>query len=176
MIKKTFNITDAGVIINEKEQKFEIFGDKGYLFKARSHFRKSYSDIKLSDMVTDINDFAKVHLLAEHIYKDTNTIMKQVSVRKIRVADIDDISLIIGVNVRRTKEFLNRMQRLHVIAERNDVVGNIISTKYVINPLFFNSNKHITADLYFLFQESLDKHLPQWVISKFHEISNIKKV
>jgi hypothetical protein len=65
------------------------------------------------------------------------------------------------------------MKKLHIIAERIDRVGDLTQIKYVINPLFFNSKKYINSDLYFLFQESLDMYLPNWVIRKFHEIGNI---
>jgi hypothetical protein len=121
-----------------------------------------------------MDDFAKVHLLAEHIYKDTNTIFLRINSKKVRVADVDDIADILGICVRRTKDFITRMKKLHIIAERVDTVGDMISTKFVFNPLYFNSKKYISPELYFLFQESLNKYLPSWVIRKFHEVGNLK--
>ena len=67
------------------------------------------------------------------------------------------------------------MNELHVIAKRIDKTGNLIQVKYVLNPLFFNSKKYISADLYFLFQETLDCYLPQWAIERYHEIGNLRK-
>ena len=90
------------------------------------------------------------------------------------MADIEDISNILKVSIRRAKDFITRMKKLHIIAERVDTVGDMISTKFVFNPLIFNSNKYLSADLYFLFQESLDCYLPGWVTKRFHEYGNIK--
>lgn len=176
MLRKTFDIDDDGVILKEKQYKYSIYdNEKGYLFRAKNYFRKSYADVKLSNIIKDRFDYMRVHLLAENIYKDTNTIMVRENSRTIRVADIDDVSKIIGLSVKKTKEFVSRVKKLHILAERVDEVGEMISTKFVFNPLYFSSKKYISAELYFLFQESLDKHLPHWVIQKFHEVGNIKK-
>jgi hypothetical protein len=175
MIRKTYDIDEDGVVLTEKEFKYSVFDSaKGYLFRAKNHFRKSYTDFKLSSVVKDRYDFLRVHLLAENIYKDTNTIMVRVNSRNVRTADIDDIADIIELSVKKTKEFISRMKKLHILAERIDTVGDTTSVKFVFNPLFFSSKKYISAELYFLFQESLDKHLPWWVIRKFHEVGNIK--
>jgi hypothetical protein len=177
MIQRTTSIDeDTGEILRETSKRFNVFdADKGYLFWANAHQRRSYNKVKLSDAISDTLDFARVHLLAENIYKDTNTIMVRVSSTVVRVADIEDISAMIRLSPKRTKECLYRMLKLHVLAERTDRIGDIVQTKYVLNPIFFNSKKYISSDLYFLFQETLDCYLPTWVIVKFHEIGNIKK-
>lgn len=175
MIKQINTIDDDGVIINAKNYEYIIFDSKkGYLFRSKNYFRKSYPDIKLSDIILNESDYAKVHKLAECIYKDTNTVMIRTSQRKVRIASTEDIEDIIGFCPRRTKAFLYRMKKLHVIAERIDKLGNTTITKYVLNPLFFNSNKYLSSDLYFLFKESLNCYLPGWVISKFYEMGNLE--
>ena len=61
-----------------------------------------------------------------------------------------------------------------IIEIRNDPsVGDLKTGE--LNPLFFNSKKYISADLYFLFQQSLDCYLPKWAIDKYHEIGNLRK-
>lgn len=176
MIKKVEWINDDGEVSNPKYQEFVIFDNtKGYLFRGKNHSRKMYADIRLSEIITDRFDFMRVHLLAENIYKNTNCLSYRISARKIRMADMEDIANIVDLSPKKAREFVNRMKKLHIIAERVDTVGAMTSTKFVVNPLFFNSNKYIQPDLYFLFQESLDRFLPAWVISKFHEVGNIKK-
>jgi soluble P-type ATPase len=177
MIRKMTDINeDTGEIVKVTDFKYTIFDDtKGYLFRAKNNYRKSYNDIKLSSIVTNMDDFAKVHKLAEYIYKDTNTIFIRINSRRVRVADIEDIANILNICVRRAKEFISRIKKLHVIAERVDTVGDMVSTKFVFNPLYFSSKKYISSELYFLFQESLNKHLPTWVIRKFHEVGNLSK-
>ena len=176
MISRTTKINEeTGEIFSQKDTKFTIFdADKGYLFRAKNFSVKSYLDIKLSDVVTDDMDYMRCHKLAEHIYKDTNTIAIRYG-KKNRMADLDDICNIINMSPRRTKDFVTRMQKLHVLAVRTDCIGDVVQIKYVFNPLFFSSNKFLHSDLYFLFQSSLDKYLPAWVTQSFHDASNIKK-
>ena len=175
MIRKITDTGDTGEIFNIRKIQYNIFDEeKGYLFRAKNFNIKQYQDFKLSNVVKDDSDFCKIHKLAEHIYKDTNTICIRISNRRVRVADIEDISKIINLSHKRTRDFITRMKKLHIIAERVDNVGDMISTKFVFNPLIFSSNKYLSADLYFLFQESLDCYLPGWVTKRFHEYGNIK--
>ena len=177
MLKITKNIDDlTGEILSEKKQVFTIFDeDKGYLFKSNAYQKRMYNDIRLSDFVRNRMDFARVHLLAENIYKDTNTIMTRINSKTIRVSDIEDIAIMIELSPKKTKEFLSRMKKAHIIAERVDRIGELVQAKYILNPIFFNSKKYISADLYFLFQSTLDAYLPFWAVARFHEIGNIKK-
>lgn len=156
----------------EFKKKVENFNEKGYLFKVKDKQRRSFTNIRLSDHIGKNDDFRKVHVLAEHILNDTNAIMVRVDLKTIRIADIEDISSILEVNIKKTKEFLSRMKKVHVIAERIDLIGDVSMTRYVFNPLFFFPTKYLSTDLYFLFQETLNKHLKPWVIKKFHEIGN----
>lgn len=169
---RSYTDDQTGEYFPAKPRLIDPFPEKGYLFKAKSHGRKTFEDIKLSDIVGTGEDFRRVHLLAEYLYKDTNMLMIRESKRKVRIADEEDISSIISLNVRRTKEFIKRMTDKHVMAKRVDTVGDTVMVKYLYNPLFFNTSKYLPVDIYFTFQESLDKYLPQWAIRKFHEIGN----
>lgn len=176
MLKVIRNVDEhTGEVLSEKQKKYHIFDeDKGYLFKANAYQKRMYSDIKLSDYIKDRMDLLRTYILSENIYKDTNTLMVRVNTRLVRIATIEDIAKMITLSPKKTKEFLNRMKKLHIIAERIDKIGELIQVKYLLNPLFFNSKKYISADLYFLFQSSLDCYLPDWVIKRFHEVGNMK--
>lgn len=174
MIKDTRYINeDTGQVFESRYRKFQIFNNDGYLLWAKKAGRKQFNDIKLTDILGKGEDFRRVHILAELIYKETNTIMLRENTRKVRIADLEDISKIIGLNIRRTREFLNRMIAKHVLAKRIDRVGDLLSEKYLFNPLFFMCAKRLSADLYFLFKESLDCYLPSYVVNEFHRIGNI---
>lgn len=175
MIEKniTFTDTNTGERLSENKKRFEVFNEDGFLFWANKYFRKQFADVNLSDYVGTGEDFRRVHILAEKIYKNTNTISIRVSTRKVRPADIEDISKLINLNIRGTREFLMRMVRYHIIALRVDRVGDTVSEKYVINPIFFFSAKRLSPDLYFLFQESLDSYLHPNTIREFHSRGNI---
>lgn len=167
--------TDTGQVYKDKTIRFTNFSsDRGYLFRSKNQGIKTFADLKLSDQVKDRQDFTRCHLLAEYIYKDTNMIAVRYK-KDIRAADVEDISCIINLSVKKAKEFLSRMRKVHIIAEREDKVGDMISIKYYFNPLFFCSSKYLSPDLYFLFQESLDCYIPGWAKQKFHELGNIKK-
>lgn len=177
MLRQTHDIdTETGEIIKSKQVQFNIFDEKkGYLFKARNYKKIILADIKLSQIVNNQSDFMRVHLLSEWIYKDTNMVYARIDSRKIKAADISDIAEIIKLSDRRTKEFLKCIIQKDIIAKRNDKIGCESSEKYYFNPLFFSSNKYLNADLYFLFQRSLDEHLPSWVIRKFNDIKDVYK-
>jgi hypothetical protein len=175
LIKETKYIDEnTGETSLTYKQQFDIFNESGYLLWAKKYSRKQFHDIKLSDIIGNGEDFRRIYILAEELYKDTNTIMIRVNNRYVRVADIEDISKMIGLNIRRTKEFVARMVAKQVMARRIDNVGGIVSERFLLNPLFFFCGKRLSADLYFLFQQSLDAYLPKWVIRKFHEMGNIK--
>ncbi|MFA5153982.1 MAG: hypothetical protein WC554_15630 [Clostridia bacterium] len=175
MIEKQVTLTDtnSGKELSNKRKRIDVFNEEGYLFWANKYFRKQFADVNLSDYIGTGEDFRRVHILAEKIYKNTNTISIRESVRKVRPADIEDISMLIGLNIRRSKEFIARMVKAHVIALRIDRVGDTISEKYVVNPIFFFSAKRLSPDLYFLFQESLDTYLHPNTIQEFHVRGNI---
>lgn len=166
---------ETGQVFNAKKYKYNNFdNDKGYLFRAKNQATRTFNDIRLSDYVKDRYDFMRCHLLAEYIYKDTNMISYRTSARNIRPADIEDISKITGLSYKKTREFLSKMRKLHIIAEREDKVGDLISIKYYFNPLFFSSKKYLQPDLYFLFHESIDCYIPGWAKARYSEIGNIK--
>jgi len=175
MIEKQVTLTDteSGKELSNKRKRIDVFNEEGFLFWANKYFRKQFADVNLSDYIGTGEDFRRVHILAEKIYKNTNTISIRESARKVRPADIDDVSMLIGLNIRRSKEFIARMVKAHVIALRTDRVGDTISEKYVINPIFFFSAKRLSPDLYFLFQESLDTYLHPNTIQEFHTRGNI---
>lgn len=175
MIRSVVNMNDHGEIINKKVTKIKIWDEsKGLLWRAKNNSTKMFEDIKLSEIITNKNEYANIHLLAEKIYKQTNAIMVRVSKTKVQFATIDDISDIIGVGIQNTRRFINKMIRLKIIAKRVDKIGKRIEEKYLINPLFFSSSKYLSADLYFSFRSSLDSYLTDWQKQLFHEYGNIK--
>ena len=167
--KKSTYLNENGEVINEKLEKVRVWRDNKYLFRAKNYQSRMYQDVKLKDVVKNNSDRLRIYDLATEIYKDTNIIAYQYKSRQKRIADIDDISNMIGLSIKKTREFLNRMKKLHIIAERIDNVGDTTTIKYIINPLFFSSNKWLSADLYLLFEESLQFHVPEWTRLKFNE-------
>jgi predicted transcriptional regulator len=109
-----------------------------------------------------------MHLLAESLYKDTNMIYYKRN-KKYYPADIDDIATIIGLNQRNAKDFISRMMQLGIIAKVIVNSQESIQIQYYVNPLYFNTAKYLSPSLYMLFYKQLNKHLPDWVIAKYHD-------
>jgi len=176
MIRKTLNINEnTGELINETIKQFKIWDEeKGLLWRSKNYSTKMFQDIHLSDFVDNKQDFANVHLLAEHIYKQTNVIMVRVNKNKVRFATLDDISNILNLHIKNVRKFINNMIGLKIIAKRIDKVGDRKEEKYLLNPLFFFSGKYLSADLYFTFKDMLSEFLTPWQCKLFEEFGNIK--
>lgn len=175
MYKKTTNINDNGEIINEQLIQVKLWDeDKGLLWQSKNISTKMFDDVKLSEFITNKQEFANIHLLAEKIYKQTNAIMVRVSKTKVRFATIEDMCNIIDLCERNTRIFINKMIKLKILAKRIDKIGERREEKYLMNPLLFFSSKWLSADLYFAFKDSLDNYLTNWQKQMFYEYGTMK--
>lgn len=176
MYKRVITIDEDGVILNTKDFKYTIFDyEKGYLFKNRSYYFKSFKvDNRLSDKVSDFADIGRLHVLAENTYADTNMIAYYKN-KKYYPAEIKEISEMIRLCERNTKDFVKRMINLGIMAKAIVNSNEQIDVQYYLNPLYFLSSKYLSPGLYMLFKKQLDEHLPQWVINKFNEYINTIK-
>ena len=176
MYKRVTTIDEDGVIINTKYFKYTIFdNEKGYLFKNRSYYFKGFKvDNRLSDKVSDFSDIGRLHVLAENTYADTNMIAYYKN-KKYYPAGIKEISEMIRLCERNTKDFVKRMIDLGIMAKAIVNSNEQIDVQYYLNPLYFLSSKYLSPGLYMLFKKQLDEHLPQWVINKFNECINTIK-
>lgn len=176
MYKRITTIDEDGVILNTKDFKYTIFDDeKGYLFKNRSYYFKGFKvDNRLSDKVSDFADIGRLHVLAENTYADTNMIAYYKN-KKYYPAGIKEISEMIRLCERNTKDFVKRMIDLGIMAKAIVNSNEQIDVQYYLNPLYFLSSKYLSPGLYMLFRKQLDEHLPQWVINKFNEYINTIK-
>ena len=176
MYKRITTIDEDGVILNIKDFKYTIFdNEKGYLFKNRSYYFKGFKvDNRLSDKVSDFADIGRLHVLAENTYADTNMIAYYKN-KKYYPAGIKEISEMIRLCERNTKDFVKRMIDLGIMAKAIVNSNEQIDVQYYLNPLYFLSSKYLSPGLYMLFKKQLDEHLPQWVINKFNEYINTIK-
>ena len=176
MYKRVTTIDEDGVILNIKDFKYTIFdNEKGYLFKNRSYYFKGFKvDNRLSDKVSDFADIGRLHVLAENTYADTNMIAYYKN-KKYYPAGIKEMSEMIRLCERNTKDFVKRMIDLGIMAKAIVNSNEQIDIQYYLNPLYFLSSKYLNPGLYMLFRKQLDEHLPQWVINKFNECINTIK-
>ena len=105
------------------------------------------------------------------MYQNTNLICYRKN-KKYFAADVKDISRILNMSHRRVREFVERMMSKSLIAKAIINTEERIEVQYYVNPLYFHSSKYISPFLYMLFRKQLDKHLPAWVVKKFHDYTN----
>ena len=125
----------------------------------------------ISDKVSDFADIGRLHVLAENTYADTNMIAYYKN-KKYYPAGIKEISEMIRLCERNTKDFLKKMIDLGIMAKAIVNSNEQIDIQYYLNPLYFLSSKYLSPGLYMLFRKQLDEYLPQWVIKKFNECIN----
>jgi hypothetical protein len=168
---KTERIIDdsTGLVIRQSNYHYNIFdNEKGYLFKNRTSYIKGYQGIKLSRVISNKTDYANMHILAENLYKDTNMICYKRN-KKYYPADIEQIAIILNMTERYTREFIQRIIRLGILAKVTVNTNKTKQIQYHVNPLYFNTSKYLSHMLYMLFRKQLDNHLPIWVIERFNE-------
>jgi hypothetical protein len=167
-IKKS-EVVDAvtGEIYSEKVEYFtnKLWKDgKGGMLMPRNGHKKIYGIVKLTDVVKDKGDRANILVLLDNIYKDTNKICAG---RKI--AGIPDIAGMLNLREDRAKRFLGRMMKIGIIAKMTVEVAGTTSVSWVFNPVFVNSCRYVSPDLYLTFQKYIDEVLPDWMRRKYAE-------
>ena len=178
MIKETSVIKyneDTGEVYYSKleNSQSKLWADgKGAILKPRNYHCKIYQDVKLYDIINDKQDLLRTYILMEHIYKNTNIIYIQKSKTIFRPATIEDISTILDIRIRSTKEYINRMKEKGIIAEITTKIQNEEYTAYIFNPVYINTCKYISNQTYLLFKPYLDKYFPQWIIDKYSELKS----
>jgi hypothetical protein len=159
--------TETGEVYSDKSEYFKnkLWADgKGGMILPRNAHKKVYGLFKLTDVVKNDGDRAKVLVLLDHIYGDTN----KICVGK-RLAGVADIGEMLGLGEERARKFLRKMNNLGVIAKMTVEVAGTVSVSYVFNPVFVNSCRYVSPDLYLTFQKYIDEVLPEWMRRKYAE-------
>ena len=178
MIKKTIEVRlddSTGAVVGEAEKEYKIKSwkdNKGAMVNYNKYHIKMYKNDRLVDEINNRNDLLKTYILTEKIYKDTNIIYYKKDGVLVRPATIEDISEMIDVNTRGTKEYLKRMMDKGIIAELTIETKNTKSSSYVFNPVYVNSMRYINTFVYSLFKPDIDNYLPQEFIEKYALLEN----
>jgi hypothetical protein len=167
--KKRTIITDpsTGEVYSDKSEYAtnKLWKDgKGGMIMPRNGHKKIYGVVKLTDVVKDKGDRANILVLLDNIYKDTNKICAG---RKI--AGIPDIAAMLNLREERAKRFLWRMMKIGIIAKMTVEVAGTTSVSWVFNPVFVNSCRYVSPELYLTFQKYIDEVLPEWMRRKYAE-------
>lgn len=144
--------------------------EKGYLFWTRKAFAKSFLDKPFPKEMTKL-DIAHITMLSKHLWSNTNMLGYR-GHGGVKPYDIDDISKAIDLKPRQTYNFIKKMIAIGMIAKVDVTIEQTKETHYYINPLYYFSNNRLSLNLYLIFRNQLDPHLPEWVKNKF-AVSNV---
>ena len=148
---------------------FSIFNEeKGYMLFLNKRNVRIFPDIDFPESF-GMSDIARLFLLSRHIVGTTNMIGKRVR-NGIRPMSVEDMSKIADMPYRRFVTWLNRMIRAGMIARVKVKTEETEVTQYYMNPLYFFSSRYLPLNLYLLFQEQIDRYLPEWVKRKYGEM------
>lgn len=168
-IKKII-VDEDGEIVDEKVLSFynPFKEGRGYNFKYKSIYIKSYLDIPLPKEFTD-TEVGKIYRLSRYIYSDSNLLAKR-SNSNIKPLTKEEIQEIIGLHRTKFNPFMKKLFRHKVIK----IISLNNEDYYCFNPLYFNSTTYLPIYLYIAFQEELKDHLPQWVINKYLDMQEVQ--
>lgn len=141
--------------------------EKGYLFWNRRSFAKTYQDIEFPKQMTDL-EIGRMTRLAKKIWSNTNMLGYRGN-GGIRPYDVQMIAEFLGIKLRRAQQFLKKMITIGIIAKVDIEVADRQETHFYVNPIYFFSSNRMPLNLYLLFRDELNEHLPKWVISRFNE-------
>jgi len=147
---------------------------RGYLWWNQKGGVKSFFNIPYPKDMSMI-DRGRLATLSKYIWGDTNCLGYR-GHGGFKPYDVEQIGELIELNMAQTERFLARMKKMGIIKPVYVAFGDKYETQYYINPLYYFSNRYLSANLYTLFHEELEDHLPEWVKQEFAGVSASKKV
>jgi hypothetical protein len=139
--------------------------ERGYLFWNRKTFAKQFSDVDFPKDMTML-DRGRLATLAKRIWGNSNVLVSKKNGQKQPI-DVAEIADTIGLSMRYTEEWLQRMNMMDVIVF-NDVIRRGNKERfYYVNPLYFFSSNRMPLALYLMFRDVIDAQLPYEVKTKF---------
>jgi len=142
---------------------------KGYNFKYKSRSIKNYLDIDLPKEFSD-SELGKILRLSRLIYGNSNMLGRRVG-NYIKEYTQSDIIKVFGLKDRQGRSLLKKMLDNKIIKPQVDPTEqNKKHVLYFFNPIYFFSGTYLNLNLFLLFQDELNAHLPPAIIEKFLDL------
>jgi hypothetical protein len=155
-----------------KERKVLLYSPfqegKGYNFKYKSNKIESYFDIALPDDF-NFSEMGRLMELSKYLHSGSNLIGKKTGAR-IRPYSYEEIKGIVKLKDRQCRSFLKKAEKWFIIQRVE--IDSSREIHYYMNPIYFNSCKYINFNLFLIFQKSITKYLPDWVVRRFLDETN----
>ena len=165
MYQKNVRITNEyGEDISEKTftYKGRFDNTEGYAFWSGKNFVKCFSDVEYPKELTD-SEIGKLARLSKKIYGKTNMLGYRGNNNKSKPYTDENISVILGLQLRQGRKFLNKMIKLGIMTK----FISKESIEYYFSPVYFFSANRIDMDMYSKCKETLDDVLLDWVKERY---------
>jgi len=146
---------------------------KGYLWWNQKGGAKCFFNIPYPKEMSMI-DRGRLATLSKCIWGDTNCLGYR-GHGGFRPYDIEQIGELIQLGKEQAERFLSRMKKMGVIKPIFVAFGESYETQYYINPLYYFSSRYLSGNLYALFHEELEDHLPDWVKAEFAKADSTRR-
>lgn len=167
--KKTMYINPDGEYTEKKEEVVAAYNDKGYLYRNRSEFYKTFLDNPYPEELSWA-DKGRLGRLEHELC--TDQILAYKSGNEVKPHTATTISELLGYDIKLTRAFLKKCKSLGVIRE-----AKINKTKYyLLNPKYKLRGNRISLTTFIVFKELLKKDLPQWAYDKFIEDCGVNNI
>lgn len=137
---------------------------RGYNFKYKSAYTKTYTEIELPKEFTD-SECGKLYRLSKKIYSNSNLLARR-SNSEIVPLSMQDIIEQVGVHRSNFYPFWGKVEKYRII-KLIDIGGMKF---YCFNPLFFNATQYMPLYVYEAFKEELKDEMPEWVHERYAEL------
>lgn len=164
--KKEQIITGDGELVDSKVTSFysPFKEGRGYNFKYKSTYSKSYTEIELPKEFTD-SECGKLYRLSKKIYSYSNLLARR-SHSIITPLTLEEIREIVGVHRTNFTPFWDKVIK-HRIIELIDIGED---KYYCFNPMYFNTTQYMPPYVYKAFKKELKDEMPEWVHGKYAEM------
>lgn len=139
--------------------------NRGYLWWNQKGGSKSFFNVPYPQDMSMI-DRGRLATLSKCIWGDTNCLGYR-GHGGFRPYDVEQIGKLINLSAEQAERFLARMKKMGVIKPIFVTFEKRDEIQYYINPLYYFSSKYLSSNLYALFHEELEEHIPDWVKEEF---------
>jgi hypothetical protein len=135
---------------------------EGYRFPANIKGAKVFANMSFPEGMT-FAEIGRMTVLSKFMISRTNMLGYRER-DEIKAYTEDELAIFTALSVRRSKQFIKKMVRLHVLQKVRTTAGE----SYYVNPAYYmSSGQRLTLDLYLLFRLELKDIVPQWVKGEF---------
>lgn len=152
---------DSGEIIfrSDKDMEFYLFTGGGFLLHNKKAAVKIFRSFWIVAALITRDERSKLYDLLPNL-DDKNCLTRKDRPGKPMTAQ--HIADYLGSSISRCYRFLKRMEELGIIRKREKM--------YYVNPLYIMADNRLDPELYRIFADLLESHIPDWAKERYKEM------